>query len=77
MLDSKKLKLLVREKEAFLNSLEEFDRSHQLRKINYKERVNFTIDENLMILFRKYCNNTGMSMSKIVEECIKSKIKDM
>ncbi len=77
MLDSKKLKLLVREKEAFLNSLEEFDRSHQLRKINYKERVNFTIDENLMILFRKYCNNTGMSMSKVVEECIKSKLKDM
>jgi len=38
-----------------LNVFEEYDGTGKLRKINYKARVNFTVDENLFNTFRSYC----------------------
>ena len=71
MLDDKRLKKTVREKEAYLNLLEELDRTGKLRKPEYKERVNFTIDETLMTEFRRYCEENQMKMSTKVEAMIK------
>ena len=50
------------------DALEEYDRTHRLRKINYKERANFTIDGNLLLRFRRYCQLHGMKMSAKIEQ---------
>ncbi|MBW2977855.1 hypothetical protein KY331_03345 [Candidatus Woesearchaeota archaeon] len=50
------------------DALEEYDRTHRLKKINYKERANFTIDSNLLMKFRKYCKEHGMKMSSKIEQ---------
>ena len=74
MLSNKRLKTIIKEKEAYLNALEEFDRTHKFTKVKYKERVNFTIDDDLMILFRKISKEKGIPMSKIIEKLIKEHI---
>ncbi len=75
MLDEKKLKNKITEKEAYLNLLEELDRTGQLKKSNYKEKVTFTIDEQLMNEFRKYCEKNQIKMSTKVEALIKESMK--
>lgn len=57
------------------DALEEYDRTHRLRKINYKERANFTIDSNLLRRFRKYCQLNGMKMSAKIEQYIKKELE--
>jgi len=76
MLDEKRLKKKIADKEAYLNMLEELDRTGQLRKSNYKEKVTFTIDEQLMIDFRKYCEENQIKMSTKVESLIKKYLKN-
>ena len=75
MLTRKGIRKNVKENEAYLTMLEEFDRTGKLRKSNYKERVNFTIDESLMIEFRKFCKSNSMSMSMKIENFIKEFLK--
>jgi len=58
-----------------LNALEEYDRTHKLRKINYKARVNFTVDEDLFNLFRSYCKKNGLNMSAKVEYYMKKELE--
>jgi len=40
-----------------------------------KKRVNFTIDENLVQIFQKYCQQHGMKMSSVVEKLIKIELQ--
>ena len=74
-------KLLQNAKKAVMlypeifDALEEYDRTHRLKKINYKERANFTIDSNLLIRFRKYCQLNGMKMSAKIEQYIKKELE--
>ena len=75
MLGNKQLKDVVREKEAYINLLEELDRTGKLRQSEYKERVNFTIDETLITEFRRYCEENNMKMSTKVESMIREFLK--
>lgn len=76
MLTDKKLKMVVRESQPYLNALEESDRTHKLLKADYKERVNFTIDADLMIKFRRFCRKESISMSNKVETLIRKYLKE-
>lgn len=71
MLNEKRIKMLVREKEPYITLLQELDRTGKLRKARYKERVNFTIDEDLMTRFRERCRKDGIKMSTRVESLIR------
>lgn len=51
--------------------LEEYDKTHKLRKLEYKERANFTINSKILRRFREYCKKGGYSMSKLVENFMK------
>jgi len=75
MLDIKKLRKTIQKKEAYLIALEEMDRVGQLKKSSYKERVNFTIDESIMLDFRKFCDKNSISMSSKIETFIKEFLK--
>lgn len=79
MLSGKKLlenakKSLILYPEIF-DALEEYDKTHRLRKINYKERANFTIDSGLLKEFREYCKKNGMKMSSKIEGFIKEEVE--
>jgi hypothetical protein len=75
MLSEARLKRIVKESEPYLNMLEELDRTGKLRKASYKERVNFTIDSEVMLAFRRYCEKQSVSMSNKVENLIKDFLK--
>ena len=61
----------IKENEPYLNALEELDRTGKLRKATYKERVNFTIDADLMLGFNEYCRKNNYKKSTIVESLIR------
>ena len=71
-----KAKKIIREKPELFAALEEFDRTGKLKKLKYKERATFTVDEELMMKFRSYCEKNNMKMSSVVEDMIKNKVKD-
>jgi len=79
MLSGKKLlknvDLVIAKYPEMFDALEEYDRTHRLKKINFKERVNFTIDNNLMMDFRRYCHQRSMKMSTKIEEMIRKEMK--
>ena len=68
---AEKARKIIQENKGLFETLEELDRTGKLRKANYKERYNFTLDEELMIRFRSYCKKNNMKMSSVVEDLIK------
>lgn len=66
----KTFRKIHREYPEMFQALEDYDRTHKLKKLSYKERANFTIDARLLRKFRSYCAEHGYSMSKILEQCI-------
>ena len=71
-----KAKKIIRERPELFAALEEFDRTGKLKKLKYKERATFTIDEEIMMKFRDYCEKRNMKMSSIIEDMIKNKVKN-
>ena len=75
MLSEKKIKQLADRNRDLLEALEEFDRTGQLNRATYKERVNFTIDMDVMRILRTYCQKNNLKMSNVVETLIKEKLR--
>jgi type I restriction-modification system DNA methylase subunit len=63
-------KIIAQKPELFL-VLEELDRTGKLRKVSYKKRENFTIDETVMNEFRSLCREKNMKMSAVVEQLMR------
>ncbi len=74
MLSEKKIKKLVEGNKDLLEALEEFDRTGKLSRAKYKERVNLTIDMELMRKFRSYCEKNCLKMSQVVEKLIREEL---
>lgn len=55
-------------------ALEEYDRTHKLRRWGNKVRVNFTLDPSVYGEFRSYCERKGHKMSTAVERLIKKTV---
>ena len=79
MLSGKKLlknvDLAIAKYPGLFDALEEYDKTRRLKKINYKERANFTIDSNILKRFRKYCQIHGMKMSAKIEQYIRKELE--
>ncbi|MAG15683.1 hypothetical protein CMO88_01335 [Candidatus Woesearchaeota archaeon] len=56
-------------------ALEEYDRTHKLRRWDNKVRVNFTLDPKTYKEFKRYCEKKGYKMSTLVERLIKKTVK--
>ena len=69
-----KAKEVIARNQDVLNALEELDRTGKLRKVNYKTRVAFTIDEELFNKFRNYCKQNGINMSGRMESYIRKEL---
>ncbi|MBW3014884.1 hypothetical protein KY330_00520 [Candidatus Woesearchaeota archaeon] len=59
-------RIAVRDKKLF-DSLIEFEKTGKVRT---KTRLNFTIDKDLALRFRKFCRDKGYNMSSRIEKCI-------
>ena len=55
-------------------ALEEYDRTHKLRRWNNKVRVNFTLNPDLYSMFRTHCEKGGYKMSTLVERLIRKTV---
>lgn len=62
---------VINENQDLFVALEELDRTGKLKKVKYKQRVDFTIDEDLMAKFRGYCKKHNIKLSNKVEDLIK------
>lgn len=74
MVSDKIIQKVINENQDLFVALEELDRTGRLVKTRKKERVNFTIDEELMRKFRTYCGNK-LKMSQIVEDLIRKLVE--
>jgi hypothetical protein len=74
MLSGKKIDSLIEQNKDLLESLEEFDRTGKLSRATYKEKVTFTLDMDLMRVFRSYCGDHNLKMSNVVEKLIKEEL---
>ena len=75
MLQVREIRKVIEENRDVIEALEDLDRTGALARPNYKEKVNFTIDMEVMRLFRSYCKKKGYKMSTIVERLILKEIK--
>ena len=71
-----KAKEVIAKNQDVLSALEELDRTGKLRKIAYKTKVSFTIDEELFNKFRNYCKQNGINMSGRIESYIREEVKN-
>ena len=65
----------IAKNQDMINAFEEYDRTGKLRKISYKARANFTVDENLFNRFRSYCKNNAINMSAKIESFMKKELE--
>jgi hypothetical protein len=70
-----RLRRIINENQDAFNALEESDRTGKLRKLSYKQKMNFTIDEEILLKFRNYCQVNNMKMSTKIESLIKEFLK--
>lgn len=65
---------VIRENPELFEALLRYERTKKIPKLNYKTRANFTLDSDIFRKFRNYCNDKGLSMSRIVEKHIKDEV---
>ena len=70
-----KIDRIIRENPRMFDALLEFERTGKLPKITYRERINLTIDSNLLKKFRRYCQENNYNMSRLIEKHIKEELK--
>lgn len=75
MVSDKLIQKVINENQDLFIALEELDRTGRLVKTRRKERVTFTIDEEVMRKFRVVCGNR-LKMSPIVEDLIRKFIEE-
>jgi len=70
------VKRTIQKNQDVLAMFEEYDRTHHLRrKINYKVRMNITLDENLVQELRTFCDQHQLKMSTWIESVIRKELK--
>ncbi|MEK6846330.1 MAG: hypothetical protein AABY26_06210 [Nanoarchaeota archaeon] len=70
-----KIKKIINQNQELFMLLEDLDKTGKLRKLKYKSRATFTLDEELFRKFRGYCSSNHLEMSPIVEELVRDYIR--
>lgn len=65
---------IIKEHPQVFEALEEYDRTRKMPKTIYRERINLTIDGDLLKKFRKYAREKGLNMSRVIENYIKKEL---
>lgn len=64
----------IKEHPQVFEALEEYDRTRKLPKTTYRERINVTIDPNVLRKFKQYAQENGLNMSRLIEKHIKEEL---
>lgn len=67
-------KRIIKENPEVFEALLEFERTKKLPKLTRKERINITIDSNLLKKFRDYCRKNNKVISRTIEQHIKEEL---
>ncbi len=67
-----KIKKIINQNQDLFMLLEDLDKTGKLRKLKYKKRVNFTLDEDLIHQLRDYCKRQRIEMSPLIEQLVRS-----
>ena len=65
---------IIRENPEVFEALLEYERTGRLPKTTYRQRINLTVDNNLIRKFKKYCKENSLNMSRVVEKHIKEEL---
>lgn len=71
---SNKIDKIIRENPRAFEALMEFEKTGKLPKTVYRERINITIDSNILNKFKRYCKNNSYNMSRLIEKHMKEEI---
>ena len=71
----KRAKKIIRQNPEVFEALLEFERTKKLPKTVYRERINLTIDVNLLKKFKQYCRENSINMSRLIEKHMKKDLK--
>ncbi len=55
-------------------ALAEYDRTRKLPKTVYRERINVTINTDILRQFKHYARQKGLNVSRLVEEYFKQEL---
>lgn len=67
-----KIKKIINQNQDLFMLLEDLDKTGKLRKLKYKKRVNFTLDEDVVHQLRDYCKRQKLEMSPLIEQLVRS-----
>ena len=67
------LKAIKQHPQVF-EALAEYDRTRKIPKTTYRQRINLTVDTNLLQRFKRYAHKNGLNMSRIIEKYIKTEL---
>ncbi len=66
-------KIIFKNIEIF-QTLENYDKTGKLYKLNFKKRVDITLDRDILNKFREFCRKSGFKISNRIEQLI---VKDL
>jgi len=64
----------IRQYPEIFSALEEFERTKRIPKFSYRKRIDITIDEHILRSFKRYCQENGLNMSRIIEKHLKEEL---
>ena len=80
MLSGKELvnlaKKAVKEKPEVFDALLELERTGKVPKFTKKERIDITIDSEVLRKFRTYCEKNKLKMSNVIEKLVENKVNN-
>ena len=67
-------KQFIKENPRMFSALEEYDRTRKLPRLTYRERINLTIDQDILRKFKEYCRKNNYNMSRLIEKHIREEL---
>lgn len=64
----------IKEHPQVFEALAEYDQTGKMPKTIYRERINLTIDGQLLQKFKFYARENGLNMSRVIEKHIKEEL---
>ena len=64
----------IRKHPEIFSALEEFEKTKKIRKFSYRKRPDITIDEQVLNKFKRYCQEKGLNMSRVIESYMKKEM---
>lgn len=55
-------------------ALAEYDKTGKLPKINYKKRIDITVDARLLRQLKEYCRKHGLKISQLIEKHMREEL---